>query len=123
MPHVVVSDLKIYKNMLIAATHARSLYALDVSDIQAAINANVAQEANTRTVSAYPNPAGSTFSIDGYEGSVTSCRFIDLESGRQFARTIRSTDISTEGIPSGSYTVELLRDTRVIARTKLTIVK
>jgi hypothetical protein len=123
LPHIVISDIKLYKNMLIAATHGRSLYALDIRDVQAAINADVAVSASQQELQAFPNPTRDDFAVSGADG-VTACRFIDLTSGRTIDRAVTNAlSISTSGIPSGSYAVELIRDRTVLARTKLTIVK
>jgi hypothetical protein len=71
MPHVIVSDLKIYKNMLIAATHGRSLYALDISGLRAASGVEMSEK--SAAVSIYPNPVapGSSVTIGAAATSVT----------------------------------------------------
>jgi hypothetical protein len=124
LPHIIVSDMKMYKNMLIAATHGRSIYALDISNIQAAIDADVTQQPSVPSVRAYPNPARTSFNVSGMSEHITSCRFVDIASGKQFERTVNDAfSISTNGIPSGAYAVELLQNGTVVARTQVTIVK
>jgi hypothetical protein len=54
LPNVAVGDVQIYKNLLIAATHGRSLYAMDITSLRAAI-AGVPRVAEAE-VAVYPNP-------------------------------------------------------------------
>lgn len=127
LPHVIVSDMKLYKNMLIAATHGRSLYALDVSDIQAAINESVSETQRTFEVRAYPNPARTSFTVQGVPSIVALCRLTDLSTGKQFVKSAAATEkgieVATQDIPNGSYGIEVLQNNVVIASSKVTIVQ
>jgi hypothetical protein len=132
LPHVIVNDLKIYKNMLIAATHGRSLYAMDISDLQGTRNAVEKRNTNNPTPAIYPNPViqATGFSISfGPTEKITMCRLIEESSGRVFTAPIAHGDNNSihvslpPTIGTGSYIVELMSTEGPLARGHVSIVR
>ena len=140
MPHVIVSDLKIYKNMLIAATHGRSLYALDISSlagVPSAVAASVPGKSSSLTI--YPNPVigAASFSVWIQNAGVSaprivgdaSCRMVELSSGRSFAEPVEVVgagefriQIDSQRSP-GAYLVELLSGNRILGEGRVSIAR
>jgi len=115
MPHVIVSDLKIYKNMLIASTHGRSLYAVDIGGLQAVPSSVTRASASTvPPLFIYPNPvAGTSFRIEtaGTEPA-SACRMIEVSSGKEFTLPVRESGagqytIDRGALEPGAYIAEL----------------
>jgi photosystem II stability/assembly factor-like uncharacterized protein len=118
MPHIIVSDLKIYKNMLIAATHGRSLYAMDIADVRPGVF-EVTQALNAHSVTIYPNPvlSGSRFSVhidNSSAQSIRTCMLVDASSGRSYPVKIESEENNTYSIVTptdvlpGAYFIQLI---------------
>jgi hypothetical protein len=135
MPHIIVNDLKIYKNMLIAATHGRSLYAMDISDLHpGSLNVESGSPA-LANLSIYPNPitTGYTFNVECNTPngpSIQSCRLIGESDGRSFMTLIKKAGdglynvTMTSTIAPGAYIIQLL-DTRdeVLAEGRVSIAR
>jgi hypothetical protein len=134
MPHIIVSDLKIYKNMLIAATHGRSLYAIDISSL-AGVPSSVATSALNKSmdITVFPNPvvgnAPFNVRISNSDALVTSCRVIEISSGQEFAMPIEAVGSGEYRIKSGptlspgAYIVELLDGNRILGESRVSIVR
>jgi len=134
LPHVIISDLKIYKNMLIAATHGRSLYAIDISGLQGVpasvsnASANAAQ-----SVIAYPNPIvpGTKFTVRMTNGLAASgeCRCINEASGivtpLPFERVSdeECTIMAPRSLSAGAYIIQFLDRDGIHAEGRLSIVR
>jgi hypothetical protein len=134
LPSVVIGDIKIYKNMLIAATHGRSLWALDISGIQAAPSIVQTQAGSTAPrISIFPNPVmgGESFSVSvsGNDQPITACRLIEESSGHEFeAQLVTNSDGSygltpASGISSGAYMVQLFDGTQFVGQGRVSIVR
>ncbi len=133
MPHIIVSDLKIYKNMLIAATHGRSLYAMDISGVQAvpsSVSKSLASSAPLLSV--YPNPVtrGASFTIAAtQDADATLCQLIATSSGRTFPATLEAIGSGSyritadPGVPSGTYLVQLQRGGELLGAGSVTITR
>ena len=135
MPHIIVGDLKIYKNMLIAATHGRSLYAMDISDLRPGSLTVEGSPSPAVGVSIYPNPVttGSKFNVEfnTFAGSsIYSCRLIEESDGRVFGAAVekegdgRYSIAITNTIAPGAYIVQLLdAQDKILAFSRVSIVK
>ncbi|MDP4200505.1 MAG: hypothetical protein Q8922_05825 [Bacteroidota bacterium] len=132
MPHIIVSDLKIYKNMLIAATHGRSLYAIDISDIQSASRGVAEGNAHSMPeLAIYPNPAAGAFvvSLGGTDGRPCQCLLMNAATGLAHSVEATALDNGTyrivpeQSLPSGAYFVELISGGRVLGRGRVSILK
>ncbi len=131
LPHVIVSDLKIYKNMLIAATHGRSLYAIDISDIQGAERGVASGNSNAaNNLAVYPNPASGDFTITlpAASGKSCQCRLTNLATGVSVRLDASESGTGNyhvslgRSLPADSYLVELLSEGRVLGQGKISIV-
>jgi len=136
MPHIIVNDLKIYKNMLIAATHGRSLYAMDIRnldpatfDVQAGSGGSLLP-----TINVFPNPviSQSVFHMQvevPLNSSVRWCRLVQESNGHQFNLPFeeesqgRYTITRSPGIGPGAYFIQLLGDYGVLAEGRVSIVQ
>ena len=134
MPHSIVSDLKIYKNILVAATHGRSLYAIDISGIQAVpASVTMVSPFSITSISIYPNPVvgGEAFSVSatGVFGNVTSCRLIEASTGRTFPARIEATGAGeyhiklNSPLSAGTYFIELFQDNTLLGRSSVTLMR
>ena len=134
MPHIIVSDLKIYKNMLIAATHGRSLYAVDLSGLSGVPSAVAASSPSNRSgLSIYPNPVmgNSSFSIrlQSADAAPPTCRMVELSSGRVLMMPLESRGAGEYRISPGAqlspgaYLVELLDGKRMLGEGRVSIVR
>ncbi len=133
MPHAIVSDLKIYKNMLIAATHGRSLYALDISALTSGASvASQTREASESMLSVSPNPVfrGESFEVRrSSEQTVSSCRLVQLASGRFFSEPLaydgKGVYRITPGpeLSSGDYIVQLFEGDRLLGEGRVSIAR
>ncbi len=134
MPHAIVSDLKIYKNMLIAATHGRSLYAMDISAlVPGALGVKRAPESALSQVTAFPNPVqgGTEFEIAlGLNSQpVTSCKLIEESSGEEFGAKLEHNGDGSYAIspPSslspGAYIVQLFAGNQLVGQGRVSIVR
>lgn len=106
LPNVVVGDVQIYKNLLIAATHGRSLYAMDISSLRAAI-AGVPLT-TIADAAVYPNPVvrGSSITIQG--GARDAAQLVSEVTGVTHVLETRSAGESTRvtvpaSIAPGAY--------------------
>lgn len=83
LPTLVVNDIDIYKNWLIASTHGRSAFAIDLNELRANLSVPVA-EAQTKELTLYPNPvrlaasASVKFSLDQ---DLATIRIVNLATG------------------------------------------
>jgi len=143
IPHSIVSDLKIYKNILVAATHGRSLYALDLSGLTGVPSSVTAASPTVKTkLSIYPNPVfrNSAFNIrlSGAERKASSCHMIEISSGRRFVVPLeaegdyRLSDNSSSGeyrvssdarLLPGAYILQLLDGEQVLGEGHVSIVR
>jgi hypothetical protein len=130
LPHVIISDLKIYKNMLIAASHGRSLYAMDISELKPGALGVDDRYVSLPTLSVYPNPVVNAreFSVQFASAqSLSSCRLIEESTGRELTAAIsykgggEARIILPQEITSGSYIVELLSQSGPVARGRVSI--
>ncbi len=68
IPHLVVGSLTTYKNWLIAGTHGRSAWALDITDFSSQLQGDVSDRtspASALTINAvYPNPARNSVRVN-----------------------------------------------------------
>ena len=133
LPHLSITDMKMYKNMLIVGTHGRSMYAIDISDLQASSGVAESAAPSTPTMHVYPNPtteaAGFRLQWDGSSSRPTSCVLIEESNGKSV-----TAEIADEGsgsyhvsIPTavrpGAYIVQLLNGEHVLASSRVTIVQ
>ncbi len=134
LPHSIVSDIAIYKNMLIASTHGRSAWALDISDLQAAPLSVVEQDGNRApSISIFPNPVvrNESFSVRAATGTntITTCRLIEEASGRDFDAPLERHDDGSYVVSPGSdlspgaYIVELFNGNQVVGEGRVSIVQ
>jgi photosystem II stability/assembly factor-like uncharacterized protein len=126
LPHLVVGDIKLYKNQLIAGTHGRSAWAIDVSDLRAVhasvgTNGPIAQASGFRIIGVSPNPVRlatqSTLQIylaAGEHPSQATLELVNAESGIAIASKQLSTTASVaefaldRSLASGAYIIRLL---------------
>jgi len=138
LPSVIVTDIKIYKNMLIAAAYGRSLWALDISGLQASPPASVSTaqaESAAPHVDVFPNPVmGSssfTVRVEAVDYQVTACSLIDESSG-----SVVSAQIESEGggayrvtapgggsIMAGAYIVQLFDSGQLVGTGRVSILQ
>ncbi len=133
MPHIIVSTLKIYKNMLIAATHGRSLYAIDISDLQASSGVEETAIASTAHLQVFPNPAtvagGFQLHFDAPSQHPQMCKLVNESDGMTAMLPIgdEGGGIYRVNAPSsvraGSYLIQLLNGAEVLASGRVTIVQ
>jgi photosystem II stability/assembly factor-like uncharacterized protein len=133
LPHMIVTDLKIYKNMLIASVYGRSLWALDISGLQA-VPAGVASNVSSDIppISIFPNPViGSqafSVSLTPNERPVTSCLLIQESSGQEFDATIQNNAAGSYNIlpatklSSGAYLVQIFNENQLIGQGRVSII-
>jgi hypothetical protein len=140
LPHVIVSDLKMYKNMLIASAYGRSLWALDIGSIQAAPPSSVAETqagSTAPSLSIFPNPVigNESFSVSAnaswgmQDQSVTACRLIEESSGLAFNASLKTNgDGSYAIVPAstlspGAYIVQLYDGNHMVGQGRVSIVR
>jgi hypothetical protein len=134
MPHSIVSDLKIYKNMLVASVYGRSLWALDISNLQAAPSDVEAQAGSAAPrVSIFPNPVvgNESFSVSasGSGQPITGCRLIEESSGEEFGAKLEnngdgSCSVSpASDLVSGAYIVQLFDGNQIMGQGRVSIVR
>ncbi len=135
LPHVIVSDLKMYKNMLIASAYGRSLWALDIGSIQAVAPSSVETQAGSTAprISIFPNPVmgGESFSVSvsGNDQPITVCRLIEESSGREFGARLGTNSDGSYGIlplsslSSGAYMVQLFYGTQFVGQSRVSILR
>ncbi len=133
LPHMIVTDLKIYKNMLIASVYGRSLWALDISGIQA-VQSGVASDVVSAlpSISIFPNPVlGSqvfSLSLSGSDRPVTSCRLIQESSGETFGATIQNNTAGSYNVvpatklAAGAYLVQIFNENQLIGQNRVSII-
>lgn len=129
MPHLVVGSLAMYRNWLVAGTHGRSAWALDVSSINAE-QRSVRTEAGSVasfSVTAFPNPVRErcTVQLNGTTGPVRLTLF-DL-SGRAVLSTTTSSGSTELALPTtlsaGTYMLTATTSHGETAETKIEIAR
>jgi hypothetical protein len=136
LPHIIISDLRIYKNMLIAATHGRSLYALDIGTLAPGnTTGGVAEETVSQPeMGVYPNPVmpGSVvhLKLAGHENhTALHCVLIHEATGvaTPYDDVIAEQGgVSIEldrGIARGAYLVQVMDGNSVVAQGRISIAK
>ncbi len=136
LPHVIITDIKIYKNMLIASAYGRSLWALDIGSLQAAAPSGVSSSGAGETTSAlsiFPDPVfgSGSFSVSLVDSDqpISSCRLIEESSGQAFSTQLESkgegvylvTPQST--LSSGAYLVQMLNGNQLVCQNRVSIVR
>ncbi len=129
MPNLVVGSLTMYKNWLIAGTHGRSAWALDISDLNAEqINSVARSGAPLQALSIYPNPASHSFKLQLDKTSASACdiELFDINGKHLFMERIQ--DISAEimlpaSVQNGTYVVRVSDEKGIVAEGKLQIVR
>jgi hypothetical protein len=120
--------------MLIAATHGRSLYAMDISAlVPGALGVKRAPESALSQVTAFPNPVqgGTEFEIAlGLNSQpVTSCKLIEESSGEEFGAKLEHNGDGSYAIspPSslspGAYIVQLFAGNQLVGQGRVSIVR
>jgi len=121
LPNLVVNDIKLYKNILVAGTHGRSAWAIDVSHLRAGLNGvSVTMPSQESVVirSMVPNPVPSntrTVSVylDGTSNKINwgTIELIQLETGvtvlsKRIEGSQNRVDLQLpESLASGAYMV------------------
>jgi photosystem II stability/assembly factor-like uncharacterized protein len=130
LPNLVVGSLTMYKNWLIAGTHGRSAWALDVSGLQAKSGVERQYVDNTfKITSISPNPAKDVIKVT-LEGNTTQSdvklEFIDMNGNtilRSNARESQSSVTIPAEVPSGTYMLRAIGAAGQTAEEKVQIVK
>ena len=136
LPHVIVSDLKMYKNMLIASAYGRSLWALDIGSLQAAPPSSVAETQAGSTaprISVFPNPVlgSESFSVSASATGqqITACLLIEESSGLQFNASIKTNGdgsyaiVPASTLAAGAYIVQLFDGGQMVGEGRVSIVR
>ncbi len=136
LPHVIVTDLKQYKNMLIASAYGRSLWALDIGSLQAAPPSSVAETQAGSTaprISIFPNPVEGNesffVSASATDSQVTACRIIEEASGIACSTSIKANGdgsyaiVPSSVLPAGAYIVQLFDGNQMIGQGRVSIVR
>lgn len=128
MPTVVVGDVKIYKNLLIAGTHGRSAWAVDLNDLRNMSDvANAEQEINRLAV--YPNPvrasAGATVAFE-LDAQIEHVRLVNISTGGdvKYQPThvgVRYEFVLPEDVQAGSYLLQAITRTGELHQSKLSV--
>jgi photosystem II stability/assembly factor-like uncharacterized protein len=125
LPTLVVNDIDIYKNLLIASTHGRSAFALDLNVLRA--SNDVTTRVSAKPLAVHPNPVSLSgsfrFSLDA---DVTSIRVIHIVTGADFAYQVAETGSEYEvqlpsDIAQGSYLVQVITRSGEQYQAKLVI--
>jgi photosystem II stability/assembly factor-like uncharacterized protein len=130
LPNLVVGSLTMYKNWLIAGTHGRSAWALDVSGLQAKSGVERQYVDNTfKITSVSPNPAKDVIKVT-LEGNTTQSdvklEFIDMNGNtilRSNARESQSNVTIPAEVPSGTYMLRAIGAAGQTAEEKVQIIK
>ena len=139
LPHVIVSDLKMYKNMLVASAYGRSLWALDIGSIQAAPS-SVEEQAGSTTprISVYPNPVlgSESFSVSASSRVKSDdhrlCRRMRGIERTHSLGTGNTLKIISDGsysispanmLAPGAYLVQLLGGNQLVGQGRVSIVR
>ncbi len=134
LPHVIVTDLKQYKNMLVASAYGRSLWALDIGSLQAAPSSVQTEvEIASPQITIFPNPASGTESFSvratGNDLPITGCSIIEESSGVTFAASLKNNSDGSYGISPasslspGAYLVQLFDGNQLIGQSRVAIVR
>lgn len=128
LPTVVVSDVKIYKNLLIAGTHGRSAWAIDITALRSM--SDVASAASLpKELAIYPNPvqlrAGASIGFE-LDAPIDHVRLINIATGadakyRAEAMGSRYELSLPADLTTGSYIVQVIGQNGDIHQSKLLI--
>lgn len=130
LPRLVVNDLDIYKNLLIAGTHGRSAWALDLTPFRTA--SSVAHDKHIRELRVYPNPiqARNVLRV-GFPSAVIpeSLELISLASGTRMrveaesAGPLQEYQLELQQVAAGTYVLRALDRDGVEYQTKVVVVQ
>lgn len=136
MPKLVVGDLKQYKNLLIAGTHGRSAWAMDISGLSIPFDAVAehAATANAPQVLVNPNPlhaGASTITVTlrnvKQSGQQAQLQLIEVETGKIIlTEKITGSKASLripEGISAGAYFISLTVDGTQVASRSVSVLR
>ncbi|HYM36733.1 MAG TPA: T9SS type A sorting domain-containing protein, partial [Steroidobacteraceae bacterium] len=129
MPHLVVGTLTMYRNWLVAGTHGRSAWAIDVGGINA-VSRGVTNEPiatnNFTITSVYPNPASSIIHVRLSATSPTTLELFDLKGVPLLHQQTNgaTADILLPGnILTGTYILRAINSNGEPAEAKVQIVR
>jgi hypothetical protein len=129
MPNLVVGSLTMYKNWLIAGTHGRSAWALDVSGLAAnsGVREHQLTESTFKIASINPNPAKDIIRIT-FEGNSAAgevkMEFIDLKGNtilRSYITESQTNITIPANLPSGTYLVRATNVAGEMAEEKVIV--
>jgi len=131
MPNLVVGSLTMYKNWLIAGTHGRSAWALDISGLHAksGVERHELTESPFKITSIIPNPAKDIIRVS-FEGNVAAgevkLEFIDINGNailRSYTSESQSNVVIPANLPSGSYIIKATNAVGAVAQEKVQVVR
>ncbi|HET6512328.1 MAG TPA: hypothetical protein VFH43_09055 [Candidatus Kapabacteria bacterium] len=127
LPVVVVGDIKIYKNLLIAGTHGRSAWSIDLDEVRNTLD--VAAKPVAHELAVYPNPvqlnAGRAirFLLDA---EIEYARLVNVTTGADVKYRTESMGSNyelslPEQISAGSYLLQVLTRSGDLFQSKVSI--
>jgi photosystem II stability/assembly factor-like uncharacterized protein len=128
MPTVVVGDLKIYKNLLVAGTHGRSAWAIDINELRSMSDVAEAKR-EIKTLAVYPNPvrigSGARVSFE-LDAPIEHVRLINISTGAdvKYQPGLEGSRYELElldDVQAGSYLLQVITRTGELYQSKLSV--